>query len=249
MDDLVEMFGADPTNQGKLDPELQRSLRVMSGGWLMIHHPLVVEMGVSWKMQNQKLAYKKERLKKAIAEGDLNTAIFLHERPYRLDYLRSLWRSKKISLEELREELPGVWCDAEPDDTDRRWLTLWKQATKDGGTLVPGEGAVAPGWSDLQRIYRGGSKPGEKLGIAWTTDYEIAKFFALRFRNLGVIFTGRLPLGERALGYITERGESEVIVDPSKVVDITTATVIGRDPQAPASVVSLVRNLNEERSK
>lgn len=231
-----------------LDPDLRLCIDSDGPtGLTFIRHPLVVEIFVSEKStierQNQLLAWKRDAVKKAVLDGDLAKFLWLHERAFRLATLRDLWTTKTIDRRELRTILPGVWSDAEPDDTDRRWLTLWKAAANKDG-IVLSEGAQAPNWSDLQKIYRGGGKPKEKLGIAWTTDYEIAKFFALRFRDIGVIFTARVPLGVHPYGYITDRGESEVIVDPKQLEIIETASVVGKNPKN-AAVVHLVQEFNQ----
>jgi hypothetical protein len=228
-----EMFGEDPNNEDKLVPELRACVSVRNG-FRMVHHPLLVELGVLWKPQNERFARKKEQAAAAFAGKDWAHYLWLHERPYRLPMLRQLWLAKTIDRATLRNLLPKFWSDSEPNDADPRWLTLWRQAAKEG--TVVSEGAMLP--SSIDRIYRGGAKPGDWKGIAWTTSYDTAMFFALRFRAVGVIFTGRVSTAD-VLGYVTDRGENEVIVDPRKVLDITSASVVGKRPEQ-AVVVDLV---------
>lgn len=138
-------------------------------------------------------------------------------------YARMPWLMKhleagRIDRPALLRALPDLWRDSDPDDTDPRFLALWKDAraasrgyVRDGHSLPSADGAVIP-------VYRG-QRGTDPFGIAWTTDVGIAKRFALTFglrggpQDGGIVF--RSTARRRAiLAYLTGRGESEVIVDP-----------------------------------
>lgn len=241
--DFTEMFGEDPTNMDKLHPDLQPYLRTGGAGLLMVHHPLVVEVLPFWKMCNEKYERKQRQLAEALRRADWHTVIYLHERPYRLDALRTFWLEKAFDLAQFRELLPDVWSDSEPDDADRRYLTMWRQAAKPGICYSD----VSLRLTQPEAIYRGGGKPDEKLGIAWTTDYNTARFFALRYRDIGCIWTATCDLAD-VLGYITDRNESEVIIDPLRVKIVNTETILGREPTSSSSrVIEIVKALNEAK--
>lgn len=237
-----EIFGEDPHNLTKLHPDLQPFVREVNG-FTMLHHPLVVELLPTWKPANEKYAHKQRRLAEALKDGDWHTVIYLHERPYRLEALRTYWREKAIDLPTFRVLLPDVWSDAEPNDTDPRYLTMWRQASKGHGIVYSDPDLHL---DQPEVIYRGGGKIDEKLGIAWTTDWNIARFFAMRYRDIGVIWTATCRI-EDVLGFVQDRSESEVIIDPAKVQIVNTETVLARSPSSGVADtwVKVVKGLNE----
>lgn len=54
---------------------------------------------------------------------------------------------------------------------------------------------------------------------SWTTNAAIALFFAHRFEGEGCVYTAKVHKSD-IIAYMDDRGESEVLVDPSKVKDI-----------------------------
>ena len=138
-------------------------------------------------------------------------------------YSRLTWTVGKyseglISHAELLDEWPELWRGSDPDDTDRRWLQIWREAYQRAGRTVLDEGVpLPPGRLTLFR----GQMAGDPLGIAWSLDRGIAAKFAngAGFRTAvmgGIIIVARVRR-DRVLGYLTGRGESEVIVDPGDV--------------------------------
>lgn len=65
------------------------------------------------------------------------------------------------------------------------------------------------------KIYRGVNKGGSPYGLSWTTNLEIAQWFASRFDCEGQVYTFEVP-ASAVLAKIEERGESEIVVDASK---------------------------------
>lgn len=123
-----------------------------------------------------------------------------------------------ISEDAFFSRICELWRGADPDDTDPRFLTLWRDAVeRNDGVPLYDETPVPP--TKWLTVYRG-QRAQDKLGIAWTTDLEIARKFAggasYRTRVEGVVLKGRVR-SALVFAYITERGESEVIVDPSTV--------------------------------
>lgn len=130
----------------------------------------------------------------------------------------------------LLRELPELWRGSDPDDTDPRFLALWKDARaakkgyiRDGHALPPGNRVT---------VFRG-QRRFDPFGIAWTTDIGVAKQFALTFglrggpQEGGVVFMANAPRSA-IIAYLTGRGESEVIVDPADlrtIVPWLSATV------------------------
>lgn len=137
----------------------------------------------------------------------------------RLDFAVRMHEAGRMTKTELLDNLPSLWRDSDPDDTDPRFLKLWKEARKRAGRIVRDSAQGLPRGRTVT-IYRGQDR-GAQLGIAWTTDREIAAKYAygmaLRQSNRdGVIVTAEVPR-KFVLAYLTKRGESEVIVDAALV--------------------------------
>jgi len=69
------------------------------------------------------------------------------------------------------------------------------------------------------KIYRGIQKGAREDGLSWTTNKEVAEWFAKRFNHNGKIIEGWINKKD-IFAYIGERNESEVIVDPYKIEGI-----------------------------
>jgi hypothetical protein len=152
-------------------------------------------------------------------EWDVEKAIWLTGSFARLTFAERLHKEGLLPLAKYHAMLPELWRGSDPDDTDPRWLALWKQARNRKGRLIT-DGEPLPERSmvnGLVEVYRG-QPEGATLGIAWTTDKSIAEKFASGAGARvptpgGVVVVGRID-PDLVLAYLTERGESEVIVDP-----------------------------------
>lgn len=142
-------------------------------------------------------------------------------------YTRMGMALKHLPFPDLVESLPDLWRGSDPDDTDPRFLAMWRAAFAWNGGLVTDLGDFAgtdkyrplPSrtWID---VYRGQDK-GARPGIAWSLDQKIAEKFAagaaLRMISRdGVILHGKVKRSS-IMGYMVGGGESEVIVDPMNV--------------------------------
>lgn len=137
-------------------------------------------------------------------------------------YARFDYALKHCTPEWVFKHLPELWRGSDPDDTSSLALTTWRWARKHVGHYLR-DGKALPR-SKFLTVYRG-QLPGEAVGIAWSLDRATADKFA---RGAG-IRTGSMPgvvletVVERAdvLGYMTGRGEAEVIIDPRGIVTRT----------------------------
>ena len=83
MDIMPDMFDSE-----ELNPELQEYLDC-EAGFTCIRHPLVysiMHVPPLNKLMNQSLGHKKQMLSEALEKGDWSRVVFLHERPYRVNY-------------------------------------------------------------------------------------------------------------------------------------------------------------------
>jgi hypothetical protein len=157
-----------------------------------------------------------ERLRQFRAgEMTAEQAVFLTGSYARVKLAHDLWREGALSDEWIVRNLCHLWRGADPDDTDPRFLSMWKRArTLKGRYLRDGKGLPR---SKVLTVYRG-QDAGTKPGIAWSLDKGIAEKFAngaaLRQRGRdGEILVARINR-DAVLGYNTGRGESEVVWDP-----------------------------------
>jgi len=147
----------------------------------------------------------------------------------RLDFVVWAVDHGHLSNEYLMENLPDLWRGSDPDDTDPRFLQLWKRAwladeatifdSPKGMTLL--DIATDGEWV---KVYRGQvGDPKQAPGIAWSTDWKVANKFAKTGGLRGVIDLGGYVLTrwvrrEDILAYLVGRGESEVVVDPRDLI-------------------------------
>jgi hypothetical protein len=132
----------------------------------------------------------------------------------------------------LYRDIIDLWRGSDPDDSDPTFLEVWKAAhaakvAKRGKYLSSylRDGKPLPSNARTVTVYRG-QDPGAPMGIAWTTDFDTAEKFArgaaTRQKNReGVVLVAHV-MRSAILAYITGRGESEVIVDPTDLMQVET---------------------------
>jgi hypothetical protein len=135
----------------------------------------------------------------------------------RLEQARKFVHEGWLEIDWLLANLPDLWRGSDPDDTSDEYLRLWKRARVAKGRLIV-DGKL-PRFGPIVTVYRG-QMPGDPLGIAWTTDRTIAVRFAKgaggRAPMDGAVVTGTVAR-RNVIAFLSERGESEVIVDPGDV--------------------------------
>lgn len=130
-------------------------------------------------------------------------------------YARFDWAVKNLPEKELFAMLPRLWRGADPDDTNPEYYALWQKAWVANGkeTILDDE----PLPKGKLTVYRGQIGT-ESRGISWTLDKKVAETFASsgggRVRVQGGVILKRKIQSKHVLAYLTERGESEVILTP-----------------------------------
>jgi hypothetical protein len=102
------------------------------------------------------------------------------------------------------------------------WLWLFRSA---GFTTDTAD--ISPPKSDLD-VYRG-CLPDHRLGLAWTTNPDCARWFAkvwLERRHIkgGRVYAARVR-PDHVLGIMHERSEDEVVIDPSGLFDVRLSRI------------------------
>lgn len=202
------LTGPDDPHVADLHPELQKCVVVLND-MLFIKHPWVNTFTPFVGQANKIFSAKFSMMRRYLSERDFEGYIWVAiERPWRYDKLCDWWDRGRITESELREILPGIWMDVEfPSSNLSDPAYLWHEA----GFCTDNEEE----WEALPDplpIYRGGRPD----GIAWTVSKQMARFFAHRFHALHenpTMWRAVVPKNE-VLGYLTGRGEQEVVVEP-----------------------------------
>lgn len=134
----------------------------------------------------------------------------------RLDFAVRAQQDGYLSKSSLLRALPDLWSMSDPDDTDPRFIKLWREARAKRGAVIYDKTPLPS--QKIYDVYRGQDE-GANVGIAWSLDLKIAEKFAngagLRQSNRGGTILHMQVERKDILAYLTGRGESECIIDTS----------------------------------
>lgn len=144
----------------------------------------------------------------------------------RFEVIYAALESGHVSFPTVASMLADEWSGSDPDDTDPRALDLWRRASVFfDGVLIEQPGAesdLPPGRTLL--VYRGQDIMVGRttFGIAWSLDRRVAERFAngtatRQGNRWGVVYAADVRR-EHILGWMPNRGESEVIIDPQHLI-------------------------------
>ena len=147
-------------------------------------------------------------------------------KPYALSFLSLA--EPHLSKKDFSEILADAWIRSENPNMDKNFVKkslvdMFKKA--DQSILMDGEEKeVFDSFDDTVTIYRGVTSYNAKniKALSWTTDYQTAEWFAHRFGEEGTVYEAQISK-EHILAFFNGRNESEVIVDPKYLTDITEA--------------------------
>lgn len=194
--------------------ELRDTVKEIKGFTFIAHpllHTIYFRNKEEDKLYNSFLKTRKEALHEAEVKHDYHGAIWLHQRPYRLQALLNYWQdilkhSPEGTLEELIME---VWVDCEnPHVNLSAWKTIFSEFPIDKTKLMSEDDLKA--YNNLAGefvIYRGATS---KRGISWTLSKDIAEWFAKRFNRNGKVFE-RIVSKDDIICYSNIRSEHEII--------------------------------------
>ena len=145
-------------------------------------------------------------------------------KPYGLTYLK--YAEPYLSKEDFSKILGDAWVRSENPNGDanvtkKELLSMFKKADKK--SLMTEEDYKR--WErldDTLTVYRGVTSYNAKniKALSWTLDEKTAEWFAHRFGEDGTVYEAQIKK-EDIYAYFGERCESEVIVDPKGLMDIT----------------------------
>ncbi len=147
-------------------------------------------------------------------------------KPYALAFLNLA--ENHLSQKDFSEILADAWIRSENPNMDKNFVknnlvAMFKKADK--SILMDGEETEQfDSFDDTVTIYRGVTSYNAKniKALSWTTDYQTAEWFAHRFGEEGTVYEAKISK-EHILAFFNGRNESEVIVDPKYLMNITEA--------------------------
>lgn len=147
-------------------------------------------------------------------------------KPYALAFLTLA--EPHLSQKDFSEILADAWIRSENPNMDKNavkknLVAMFKAADKT--ILMDGEEReMIDSFDDTVKIYRGVTSYNAKniKALSWTTDYKTAEWFAHRFGEEGTVYEAEIGK-EHILAFFSGRNESEVIVDPKYLMNITEA--------------------------
>lgn len=226
----TEMLNDLMDRQERLDDELLPFFEKDGRGFPMLRHPLVYSVPHHESMNalmNRMLHERKTLLKRMLEEKDFAGAIWLHERPYRLQKLSEY--SRHMEDDEFWRELGNVITDSENLWQNLPLLKRMLRSKRKGreNIMEKEEREALSRMKDVLTVWRGCEDRNQK-GISWTLDENKAKWFAQRFKrsNAKMHYVLKALVNKKdVIAYFMGRGESEVIVLPNnvKIVERFTA--------------------------
>jgi len=146
--------------------------------------------------------------------------------PYGLTFLK--FAMPRLSREDFSKILSDAWIRSENPNSDpnlstAKLLTMFRAA--DTAILMDDkERAELAGLDDTVTIYRGLTSHNAKniKAMSWTLNYDTASWFAHRFDEDGTVYEASIDKSN-ILALFNGRNESEIIVDPKHLMDITEA--------------------------
>lgn len=197
---------------------------------LALKHPLVMYPFYSErhnKLVNAAYRSKSAQIADARHGGDYEQYIWLHERPYRVDAFMDI--EHNLSDEQYWTMLSMIWVDSENiRQCPEEWESLLRSDRSCREQMMEeDEIAALVNLPETVTIYQGHTSVRDD-GWSWTTSRTIAEWFARRFAMLEKdepqLTTAKVAKSE-ITAYLLRRGESEVVVDPSSVIYVSTESL------------------------
>ena len=173
----------------------------------------------------ENLQWWQEWMKEKINSAEDVWRIYAYvNKPYCLTFLK--YAEPYLSIEDYSRILGDAWVRSEnpnedPNFTKKELLSMFKRANPQS-LMEKGEYEY---WKDFEQtltVYRGVTSENVKniKALSWTLDEEKAKWFAGRFGENGKVYSAEIDKKD-VYAYFGCRGESEVIVNPKGLQNIT----------------------------
>lgn len=183
-------------------------------------------VGVANIMEDEKaLSVWREQMRKQIDRIDSpHSLILMLTKSYFLPFIK--YAKPYLSKEDFSRFLSDAWtlCEApngDPNFTQRQLLGLFKAAAPEH-LMTEEEYRAFQELDDTLTVYRGVTSHNSQRikALSWTTDRETAEWFANRFDEDGTVYVAEIDKSH-IYAYFTCRDESEVIVDPAYLMNLS----------------------------
>ena len=216
----------------ELDFTLRLCIQDMGHGTTFIKHPLINTPYIPQMNAYNNALYhaKKKSLEEYEAAKNWDQAIWIHERPWRIEAFERY--AGFMEPDAAAKMLLDVWQDCEHPYSHRRlWLKLF-DAYRSSTVLMTTAAHLLIEDAPPITLYRGMGKAESNkhygmLGLSWTLDRPIAEWFAKRYRALarGAFVAEAQVDVKGVLAYLPTRAEQEVIIDPFYITAIKLTEV------------------------
>ena len=153
-------------------------------------------------------------------------------KPYSMTFLK--FAKPHLSQKDFSEILADAWIRSENPNLDKNFkqkelLQMFKDAAPHI-LMDKDEQKQLVELDDTVTVYRGVTTYNAKniKALSWTLEQKTAEWFAHRFGEDGTVYEAQIPK-QHIYALLNGRGESEVIVDPKYLTDITEAPIMEED--------------------
>lgn len=153
-------------------------------------------------------------------------------KPYSMTFLK--FAKPHLSQKDFSEILADAWIRSENPKLDKNFkqkelLQMFKDAAPHI-LMDKDEQKQLVELDDTVTVYRGVTTYNAKniKALSWTLEQKTAEWFANRFGEDGTVYEAQIPK-QHIYALLNGRGESEVIVDPKYLTDITEAPIMEED--------------------
>ena len=153
-------------------------------------------------------------------------------KPYSMTFLK--FAKPHLSQKDFSEILADAWIRSENPNLDKNFkqkelLQMFKDAAPHI-LMDKDEQKQLAELDDTVTVYRGVTTCNAKniKALSWTLEQKTAEWFAHRFGEDGTVYEAQIPK-QHIYALLNGRGESEVIVDPKYLTDITEAPIMEED--------------------
>lgn len=150
-------------------------------------------------------------------------------KPYGMTFLK--YASHHLSKKDFSEILADAWIRSEnpnndPNLTQHELLSMF-QSAESKHLMSQAEMNTLDALDATITVYRGITSYNAKnvKALSWTLDRNVAEWFATRFDEDGTVYQAQIAKSH-IYAYFNGRNESEVIVDPKYLMDITESESI-----------------------
>lgn len=166
------------------------------------------------------LQYVRLQFKKKIEQCNSVYQVFnLIRKPYRITFFKYV--HNELSIDDYSILLSEIWIMSENPNVDMnvsvKTLIKWFKKSDKKILMDEYEYKAYTKLSEEINIFRGVGTKSNPNGISWTTDFNVAKWFAKRWNNGGYIIKAKIRKNS-ILAYYLRRNEFEIIADINDIV-------------------------------